>query len=105
MFKIRFNTDKAHKQALTPFLVDRGKAHVLNFMYLIQGKRYLLNTREIGTRAHYTPLFNVSILRCAAYKRSIEYFRADEWNNLSPETRNVDCYLAFKYNQKKNICV
>ena len=100
---IRFNTDKAHKQAFRPFLVDRWKAHVLNFMYLRQAKRYLLNTREIGTRAHDTPLFNFSILRCEAYKRSIEYFGAVKWNNLSPETRNVDCNLAFKYNQKKNM--
>ena len=34
----RFNTDKGHKQALTPFFVDRQKAHVLNFMYLRQVK-------------------------------------------------------------------
>ena len=98
-----FSTDRAHKLASTPFLVDRRKAHVLNFMYVRKGKRHLLNTREIRTRAHDAPLFNVTIPRCEAYKRSVGYFGAVEWNNLSPEERNIDLFLAFKYTQKRNM--
>ena len=97
----RFSTDQAHKLASVPFLKDRRKAHVLNFMYKRQGKRELMNTREIRTRAHDAPLFNVTIPRCEAFKRSIGYFGSEEWNSLAPAIRNTDSYLAFKFLQKK----
>ena len=70
----RFSTDQAHELASVPFLKDRRRAHVLNLMYIRQGKRELINTREIRTRAHDAPLFNVTIPRCEAFKRSIGYF-------------------------------
>ena len=40
---MRFSTDQAHKLASVPFLADRRRAHVLNFMYKRQGRRDLLN--------------------------------------------------------------
>ena len=97
----RFNTDRAHKLAATPFLKDRRKAHLRNFMYLRKSKVELLNVREIRTRAHDAPLFEVGIPRCEAYKRNVGYAGALEWNNLPPPIRNTDSYLAFKYIQKK----
>ena len=101
----KFSTDRVHKQASVPFLADRRKSHVLNFMYVRKKKTHLLNNREIRTRAHDAPLFNVSIPRCEAYKRSVSYAGGTEWNNLDPVSRNVNCYLAFKYLQKKNMCL
>ena len=74
---------------------------MLNFMYKRQGRRELMNTREIRTRAHDAPLFNVTIPRCEAFKRSIRYFGSQEWNSLAPAIRNTDSYLAFKLLQKK----
>ena len=86
-----------------PFLEDRRKAHVLNLMYLRKKKVHLLNNRDIRTRAHDAPLFNVSVPRCETYRRSVSYSGGTAWNNLSPEALNEDCYLAFKYHQKKNM--
>ena len=96
----RFSTDRAHKQANVPLLCDRRNAHVLNFMYLRKSNRALLNLREIRTRAHDAPLFSVTVPRCEAFKRSVSYFGSVAWNNLVPESRNIDRYLTFKYKQK-----
>ena len=96
-----FDTDLLHKSTNVPFLKDRRRAHVRNFMYNRLGRRELINTKEIRTRAHDAPLFNVSIPRCEAYKRSVGYFGSVEWNNLPVATRNMNPYLAFKYSQKK----
>ena len=98
-----FDTDILHKYTNVPFLKDRRKAHVRNFMYTRLARRDLINTGEIRTRAHDAPLFNVSIPRCEAYKWSVGYFGSIEWNNLPPATRNINPYLAFKYFQKKTM--
>ena len=97
------NTDLSHKNLSVPFLVDRRKAHILNFMFNRKSNPKLMNIREIRTRAHDAPLFNVNIPRCEAFKRSVGYFGSIEWNNLNPATRNTDSYLAFKYNNRKNM--
>ena len=79
-----FSTDKVHKQASVPLLVDGRKAHVLNFMYLRKKKVHLLNNREIRTRAHDAPLFNICIPRCEAYKRSVSYAGDQSGITLTP---------------------
>ena len=96
----RFNTDVIHKTTNVPFLKDRREAHVLNFMYNRKSNVDLLNNREIRTRAHDVPLFEVKIPRCEAFKRSVGYFGALSWNNLPPDTRNIANFLAFKHVQK-----
>ena len=55
----RFGMDAVHKLANVPFLKDRRRAHVMNFMYGRKSNVHLLNRREIRTRAHDAPLFNV----------------------------------------------
>ena len=97
----RSSTDVTHKLANVPFLKDRREAHVLNFMYNRKRKVQLLNNREIRTRAHDAPLFNVAIPRCEAYKRSVGYFGATMWNELPPARRNKATFLGFKYLQKE----
>ena len=97
------NTARLHKTTKVPFLKDRCRAHVLNFMYIRKSKPGLLNVREIRTRAHDGPLFNVPIPRCEAFKRSVVYFGSVEWNNLNAETRNMDAYLPFKFLRKKEM--
>ena len=96
----RFSSDEAHKIAKVPFLKDRRKAHVLNFMYKRKGDVSLLNNREIRTRAHDAPLFKVSVPRCEAFKRSVGYFGAVAWNDLTPNVRNVISYGEFKHKRK-----
>ena len=98
-----YSTDRVHKEAAVPFLKDRRKAHILNFMYTRQTRRDLLNIREIRTRAHDAPLFEVKVPRCEAFKRSIGYFGSTEWNNLPPASRNIDSYLAFIYHRKNEM--
>ena len=98
-----FSTDRAHKHANVPFLKDRRKAHTLNFMYIRQSRKELLNVREIRTRAHDAPLFNVPVPRCEAFKRSVIYLGSTEWNSLNPEIRNTNLYLPFKFLQKKEM--
>ena len=93
----RFSTNKAHKLALAPFLDDRRIAHVHNFMFIRKNKQHLLNNREIRTRAHDAPLFDVKIPRCEAFKRCIGYLGSEMWNSLTPEIRNIDCYMLFEY--------
>ena len=44
--------ERVHKNAKVPFLKDRRKVHVLNFMYIRKSRPELMNLREIRTRAH-----------------------------------------------------
>ena len=99
----RFSTDGAHKSTGVPFLKHRRSAHVNNFMFGRKSNKALLNNREIRTRAHDAPLFNVVMPRCEAFKRSVGYFGSTDWNNLPAEMRNIDTYLAFKYKQKQTM--
>ena len=96
----RFSTEGSHKLANVPFLKDRRAAHINNFMYIRKKNKVLLNNKEIRTRAHDAPLFNVITPRCESFKRSVGYFGATEWNNLSVNIRNIDNFLAFKQQQK-----
>ena len=97
-----FDTDRVHKSTNTPFLVDRRKAHTLNFMYKRKDRRpELLNRREIRTRAHDAPLFETVVPRCEAFKRSVGYQGAVTWNNLDPNVRNTATLIQFKTLQKK----
>ena len=99
----RYGTEAAHKLAGVPFLIDRREAHLLNFMYNRKSNRSLLNNREIRTRAHDAPLFEVTIPRCEAFKRSVGYFGAVKWNELPPATRNIHNYSEFKQFQKNHM--
>ena len=98
------DAERAHRQAVVPFLQDRREAHVLNFMYMRKIKKPgLLNVREIRTRAHDAPLFEVKIPRCEAFKRSVQYAGSVLWNGTAPQIRNIQNYLQFKEVQKKTM--
>ena len=62
-----------------------------------------MNVREITTRAHDAPLFNVPIPRCEAFKKRVRFFGSVEWNNLGVDARNKDSYLPFKFHRKKEM--
>ena len=99
----RFSTDAAHKLARVPFLKNRRVAHTLNFMYKRKERKELLNLTQIRTRAHDAPLFKVKIPRYESFKRSVGYSGSVLWNNLAPDSRNIDTYLKFKNLQKNNM--
>ena len=99
----RFCTEAAHKLANVPFLKDRREAHILNFMYHRSSNKSLLNSREIRTRAHDAPLFEIIIPRCEAFKRSVGYAGGTKWNELPPGLRNTNTFQEFKTIQKKKM--
>ena len=98
----RFGTEQVHAEAGVPLLKARRVAHIRNFMFQRKTARPALpNNRVIGTRAHDAPLFTVAIPRCEAFKRSVGYYGAKEWNGLSPDVRNIGTYPTFKNVQSK----
>ena len=88
----RFNTKDLHSITNMPMLHVRREAR--------QIKHHHVDKRNIRTRAHDAPLFMVKVPRVEAYKRSIEYAGALQWNNLPPATRKIKDLDVFKVNQK-----
>ena len=100
----RFDTDRAHREAKAPFLADRRKAHTKNCMYTRRLHRPdLLNNKQIRTRAHDAPLYDIKVPRCEAFKRSVCYHGGIEWNTLPSDVRNSNEYVKFKQLQKKEM--
>ena len=84
-------------------LARRRAAHINNFMYNRLGNEALVDNRDIRTRAHDAPLFKVVVPKVEAYKRSVVYAGALQWNNLKKETHCINSFEAFKSNQKKQL--
>ena len=102
---IRFDTKELHSITKFPMLETRRRAHINNFMYKRLKKVSLVDTRDIRTRAHDAPLFKIKIPKNEAYKRSVQYAGAVQWNSLSKETRNVESFDRFKLGQKRAMLV
>ena len=60
-----------------------------------------LNMRDIRTRLHDAPVFELIIPTCEKYKNNVFYNGAVLWNNLTTETRNIETYEKFKFQQKR----
>ena len=69
-------------------------------MYKRSQDESYLDKREVNTRERDAKVFKVFIPKGEAYKGSVLYKGAVEWNNLEVETRNINSYLAFKNKQK-----
>ena len=63
----------------------------------------LLNGREIRTRAHDAPLFEIKVPRYEAFKRSVQYAGSVKWNNCTTQMRKIQSYSQFKEVQKKSM--
>ena len=63
---------------------------------------YLLDIRDIRTRAHDAILYNTKQPRCEKYKHNIYYYSARLWNQLPVKERKIDDYDTFKNVQKLN---
>ena len=90
-----------HSHSKDPKLFNRRKAHLRNFMYQRKTNESLLDVVDVGTRSRDAPLFKTKFPRNEAYKRSVLYNGATEWNSLSVDVRNVDHFLPFKYLQRQ----
>ena len=98
---IKTDTDLVHSHTKVSKLENRRKVHLRNFMFQRKSNADLLDAIVVGTRARDAPLFKTEFPRYEAYKRSVLYNGATEWNSLSAEIRNVDQFLPFKFMQKK----
>ena len=97
----RTETNQTHCMSRIPLLEHRRYTHVNNFMYTPLSRPELLDVKQICTRARDAPLFKLAKPRVEAYKRSVRYSGALQWNLLRPETRNVNKLLTLKLLQKK----
>ena len=95
------DTNYVHSHSKDPKLFNRRKAHLRNFMYQRKTNESLLDVVDVGTRSRDAPLFKTKFPRNEAYKRSVLYNGATEWNSLSVDVRNVDHFLPFKYLQRQ----
>ena len=96
----RTRTSDVHLRSKVARLADRRVAHLRNYMYKRSQDESYLDKREVNTRERDANVFKVFIAKGEAYKRSVLYKGAVEWNNLEVETRNINSYLAFKNKQK-----
>ena len=101
MADVRTDTDLIHAHTKVPKLENRRKVHLRNYMFQRKKSEHLLDSSDICTRSHDAPLFKTVIPKCEAYKRSVVYNGAVEWNSLHTDLRNVDQLLPFKFHQKR----
>ena len=100
---VRHDTKDLHRITKMPMLTDRRKAHVNNFMFARTNNVTLIDNRNIRTRAHDAPLFRLDIPKNEAYKRSIRYAGALQWNNLDIDTCKIPNFKMFKARQKQEM--
>ena len=80
-------------------LDNRRTVYSRNVMYKNKDK-CIMNNEGIITRAKEGPLFNIVKPNCEAYKRSIFYSGASDWNSLDSSVRNLENVFLFKRQQK-----
>ena len=94
-------TDLVHSRTKVPKLENKRKVQLRDFMFQRKNNESLLDKAEIFTRSRDAPLFKTDFPKCEAYKRSVVYDGALEWNTLEVYTRNVDHLLSFKFMQRR----
>ena len=99
--KIYVPTNTIHQSVQLPKLNVQRESHLANFMYKYKNNVLYLNTRNVRTRMHDAPVFNISEPNCEKFKNNIFYCGAVKWNSLPVVDRNIDSYLEFKAVQKK----
>ena len=99
----RYETNEVHRLAGCTKLEKRRESHISNFMYQRKDKGHLLDEREIKTRAHDAPLFQISHPLKETFKRAVKYEGALAWNNLPAGVRNIENFDKFKNFQKMSL--
>ena len=105
---IRGKYDSNHVHNLTHIakLGDRRRTHINNFMY---HRSHSNNNNNVEipegrvTRSKAAANFEVSKPNNEAYKRSVSYFGAVQWNSLPPKTRNAVSFFTFKSKQQHDL--
>ena len=70
-------------------------------MFNQKENEYIVNRRQVFTRAHDAPSFITQQPGNEKYKRNIYYNGAIHWNELPVNLHNIQKYSNFKENQKK----
>ena len=90
-----------HQSVQIPMLKIRREVHLRNFMYKMKFNIKFLNMRDIRTRLHDAPVFEIMKPNCEKFKQNVFYIGAISWNILSIQNRNIETYEEFKNQQKK----
>ena len=70
----------------------------INHMYVVYP---VCDVFIIRTRLHDAPVFEQIKPTCEKYKQNVFYSGAVSWNTLPSQTRNIETYEEFKFQQKR----
>ena len=103
--KGKYDSNHMHNVTHTAKLGDRRRTHVNNFMYRRRQENRNAGMGQEGmvTRSRAAPYFTVLKPSNEAYKRSVSYFGAVQWNKLPSSSRNLASFFTFKSRQKSDL--
>ena len=90
-----------HQSAQIPLLRMRREVHLKMFMFKSKTNIDRLSMRNIRTRLHDAPVFEMIKPTCEKYKSNVYYKGAILWNTLPVHIRNILTYEEFKSRQKR----
>ena len=90
-----------HQSAQVPMLKARREVHLRNVMFKRKTDVNYLNMRNIRTRLHVKPVFELIKPTCEKYKNNVFYNGAVSWNTLPVHTRNIKKCEKFNFQQKR----
>ena len=96
----RTSTMDLHKEAKVNLLVDRRASHLLKLAYKRKDLEPYRDTRQLPTRGHDVATMKVPQPHNTLFMKSVLYRSALAWNALPPETKAINSYPKFKYQQK-----
>ena len=89
-----------HKEAKVNLLVDRRASNLLKLAYKRKDLEPYRDTRQLPTRGHDVATMKVPQPHNTLFMKSVLYRSALAWNALPPETKAINSYPKFKYQQK-----
>ena len=99
------NINKFRTTYKLPTLERRRTCHLNNFMFKRNENIEIIDNNDdmVVTRSMSSKKFIVNKPNIETYKRSINYSGAVCWNKLPNNTKNIDLFEIFKFNQKKEM--
>ena len=88
-----------HKEAKVNLLVDRRASNLLKLAYKTKDLEHR-DTKQLPTRGHDVAIMKVPQPHNTLFMKSVLYRSALAWNTLPPETKAINSYPKFKYQQK-----
>ena len=70
--------------------------HLQFYMYKHKGNIFIVNNRNVRTRAHDAVLFQTTKPNSEKYKKNVFYKGALAWNSLNVQVRKAQTYMNIK---------